>query len=204
MAFFWVYFLILSRALAGPLVLVLAYRHPQPHAWILFFTFYAIISDIYDGIIARKFSISSDKIRLHDCYADIVYWVCASWCVWVLFPQVVVAHKTLIILMLILEWVPDIIYLLRFKKDGCSHSYLSKLRGLLLLNAFVFLFGFQLSGWAVTLAIWVTLISQVERVLIAVLLPSRLCDIPTAYHAWLARKGRTWKANKLFHQQHEE
>jgi hypothetical protein len=42
------------------------------------------------------------------------------------------------------------------------------------------------------------LLSQLDRIIISALLPASECDIPSFYHAWLRKKGRTFKRYKLF------
>jgi hypothetical protein len=42
------------------------------------------------------------------------------------------------------------------------------------------------------------LLSQLDRIIISSLLPKPECDIPSAYHAYLRRQGKTFKRYKLF------
>ncbi len=191
--------LILLRLALAPVILVIAYAYPEHKAWIAIICFIALVSDIIDGIIARHIGVATTKIRLWDSNVDLIFWLCACWCIWICFPNIVRNHFVLIVPLLLLEWMPNIIYLSRFRKFGCAHNYASKLFGLFLLATFTGLFLFEYGGWLFTVTIVIGLIAEVDRVLIASILPSRVCDVPSFYHALLIKKGMPFKKYKLFH-----
>ena len=191
--------LIIFRVFLAPAVCFVAYVYPEHKYWIVILCYLAIISDIFDGIIARKLGVATAKLRIYDCWADFVFWLAAVWCIWICFPDLVRANAFLVIFLFIFEPLPDIIYLIRFKKQGCSHAYSSKTFGIALVLMFTCLFGFGVAGIPFYVAIFIGLLSQIDRILIALLLPARICDIPSCYHAFLLRKGQTIKRNPLFH-----
>ena len=191
--------LIIFRVLLAPVVCFVAYVYPEHKYWIVILCYLAIISDIFDGIIARKLGVATSKIRIYDCWADFVFWLSAIWCVWVCFPDLVRANAFLVMFLFIFEPLPDTIYMIRFGQQGCSHAYSSKLFGIALVLTFTCLFGFEIAGIPFYMAIFIGLLSQIDRILIALLLPARICDIPSFYHAFLLRKGQTIKRNPLFH-----
>lgn len=191
--------LIIFRGLLGPFIIFCSYLTPiHAGSIIVAACAMAIISDIYDGILARTLNVATERIRLFDCYADLVFWIAAAWCVWVLHPTLVQKNLIIVIVLICQEPISDLIYLFRFKKDGCSHTYLSKFWGITLLTTFVLIFGFKLYSSFVFCVI-VGILSQWERIAIALILPSRICDIPTVYHAVQIKKGISIKRNKLFH-----
>jgi CDP-diacylglycerol--glycerol-3-phosphate 3-phosphatidyltransferase len=89
-----------------------------------------------------------------------------------------------------------VISIVKFGKETCTHAFLSKLWGLTLLAAFTSLIGFNHAGIPFTAAIVMGLISHVDRILITLILPEWTHDIPSAYHAWLIRKGIGFKRNE--------
>lgn len=177
----------------------MAYAGNEYNIWIVVACYLAIISDVFDGIIARHYKVSSAKLRLWDSNVDLIFWLSACWCIWVCFPQEVTNRWAIILPLLIIEWIPDGIYLLRFRKFGCAHNYASKLFGLFLLAMFTLLFVSN-QPFLLTTTISIGLISQVDRILIALILPARVCDVPSSYHAFLIRKGIPFKKYKLFHE----
>ncbi len=191
--------LIVFRALLAPFVILWAYFFPSNAGLIIVIACaLAIVSDIYDGIIARNLNIATERIRLLDCYADLIFWLAAAWCVWVLHPNLVKANWILVAILISQEPISDLIYLLRFRKDGCSHTYLSKFWGLTLLTTFVLIFGFN-NYMSFIFCVIIGIISQWERIAIAIVLPARICDIPTVFHAIQLKNGIPIKRNKLFH-----
>ena len=193
------FLLIYFRLLLAPVLLWMAYAGNEYNIWIVVACYLAIISDVFDGIIARHYKVSSAKLRLWDSNVDLIFWLSACWCIWVCFPQEVTNRWAIILPLLIIEWIPDCIYLLRFRKFGCAHNYASKLFGLFLLAMFTLLF-ISNQPFLLTTTISIGLISQVDRILIALILPARVCDVPSSYHAFLIRKGIPFKKYKLFHE----
>ncbi|MFM6946032.1 MAG: CDP-alcohol phosphatidyltransferase family protein [Flavobacteriales bacterium] len=190
--------LILFRLALAPLLLFLAYLGPNYSIFIVVGCYLALISDIFDGIIARHYQVATPSLRLWDSNVDLIFWLCACWCIWMSFPKEIEQRWSIVLPLLLLEWIPDIIYWLRFRKFGCAHNYLSKLFGIFLLLNFTLLFGFS-STLLLTTTILLGLVSQTDRILIALILPARSCDIPSAYHARLIKKGVPFKKYKLFH-----
>jgi len=90
-----------------------------------------------------------------------------------------------------------LISFLKFKKETCTHAFLSKMWGLSLLAAFSSLIGFNYAGFPFHLAIVLGLISHLDRILITLILPKWTHDVPSAYHAYLIRKGIWFKRNPL-------
>ncbi len=189
--------LILFRLLLAPLILGLAYFIGESARLpIVILMYLGLISDILDGIIARKQNISSEKLRRMDSQTDMVFWLSIGFSTWILFPQLIAGNSIAIWTILGMEVACYVISLLRFKKETCTHAFLSKLWGLTLLVAFTSLIGFNHAGIPFFLAITMGLISHVDRILITLILPEWTHDIPSAYHAYLIRKGVKFKRNK--------
>jgi CDP-diacylglycerol--glycerol-3-phosphate 3-phosphatidyltransferase len=88
-----------------------------------------------------------------------------------------------------------VISLIKFKKETCTHALLSKLWGITLLVAFTSLIGFNHAGIPFAITIIMGLISQLDIILITLILPKWTHDVPSAYHAYLIRKGIEFKRN---------
>jgi CDP-diacylglycerol--glycerol-3-phosphate 3-phosphatidyltransferase len=98
----------------------------------------------------------------------------------------------------VLEPVSDLINYFKFEKSGCAHNWLSKLWGILLVITFSFLFAGEEPLQLFRICLLLGIISQIDRILISSLLPKPECDIPSCYHAYLRKKGKTFKRYKLF------
>ncbi|RYF19418.1 MAG: CDP-alcohol phosphatidyltransferase family protein, partial [Flavobacteriales bacterium] len=70
------YLLILFRFLLAPTILFMAWRMGESATnLILVLMFLGLMSDIFDGIIARKQQISTEKMRRLDSQTDLVFWL---------------------------------------------------------------------------------------------------------------------------------
>jgi phosphatidylglycerophosphate synthase len=191
--------LILFRFILAPIILLLAYfLRDKASIAIIILMYLGLISDIFDGIIARNMGISSAKLRRLDSQTDMIFWVCIGISSYFIFPEVIIANKISIIIIFGMEALCYIISLVKFGKETCTHAFLAKMWGLSLLVAFTVLIGFQYAGIPFYAAIALGYISHIDRILITLILPKWTHDIPSSYHAFLIRKGIPFKKYKLF------
>ena len=154
-------------------------------------------ADIFDGIIARKVGVSSEKLRRLDSQTDLIFWLSIGIITYFLFPNLIIENRNPIIVIFVMEAMCYFISFFKFGKETCTHAFLAKLWGLSLLAAFTSLLGFQYAGIPFYIAIILGLISHIDRILITLILPEWQHDIPSSYHAWLIRKGKNIKRNSL-------
>ena len=189
--------LILFRLLLAPLILALAYFIGESaKIAIVILMYLGLISDILDGIIARKQHISSEKLRRMDSQTDMIFWLSIGVATWILYPKLISDNSMVIWIIIGMEIACYVISFIKFKKGTCTHSFLSKLWGITLLVAFTSLIGFNYAGIPFTMAIIMGLISHIDIILITLILPKWAHDILSSYHANLIRKGIKFKRNK--------
>ncbi|GGB70933.1 hypothetical protein GCM10007424_08660 [Flavobacterium suaedae] len=190
---------ILFRLILGPFMISLTYTYTDTIRLVLvILLLLGILSDIFDGIIARSMGVASEKLRRMDSQTDLIFWLCAGWCAWLLNPEIIVAHKYAIITIFVMEGLTYVLSIAKFGKETCTHALLSKLWGITLFIAFVSILGFGYAGLPLTLAIIFGIISHIDVYLIILLLPRWTHDVPSCYHAWLIRKGESIKKHKWF------
>jgi phosphatidylglycerophosphate synthase len=193
------YLLIAFRLVLGPVMIAITYNYGATARLVLFaMLLLGILSDIFDGIIARKHNISTATLRRMDSQTDLVFWVCAGWCAWLLNPEIIIANKYAIITIFVMEGLTYLFSFLKFGKETCTHALLSKLWGITLFAAFTSIIGFGYGGVFLAMAITFGIISHIDVYLIILFLPQWTHDVPSAWHAWQIRKGRAIKRNKLF------
>ena len=189
--------LILFRLLLAPIILSLAYfTGEKSKLYIIIFMYLGLISDIFDGIIARKTNSSTVNLRRMDSQTDMIFWLSIGLSTWLLYPKLISANAYVIWTIIFLEITCYLISILKFKKESAHHNFLSKLWGISLLISFTSLIGFNYAGIAFQITIFFGMISHIDRILITLILPKWTSDIPTAYHAYLIRKGVEIKRNK--------
>lgn len=182
----------------APVILLLAiYAGHESRALIVVLIYLGLLSDILDGIVARRQNCSTSTLRRLDSQTDMVFWLSAGFAAWVLFPSVIQAHSIAIWVILGMELACYLLSIARFGRETCTHAFLSKLWGLSLLAAFTSLIGFGHAGAPFMTAIVLGLVSHADRMLITLLLPRWHHDVPSAYHAWLIRKGKSFRRNRF-------
>lgn len=189
--------LILFRLLLVPIILAIAYFIGESaKITILILMYLGLLSDILDGIIARKQNMSSEKLRRMDSQTDMLFWLSIGFTTWLLNPEQISDNANVIFAIITMEIACYVISFIKFKKETCTHAFLSKLWGLSLLVAFTSLIGFNHAGIPFAIAIIIGFLSYIDVILIILILPKWSHDIPSAYHAYLIRKGIKFKRNK--------
>ncbi len=191
--------LILFRLALAPILIVLTYAFGTDIRFLLVsLIVLGLLSDILDGIFARQLNVSTEKIRRMDSQTDMIFWLAVGWCSWILHPEIIKMHAYSIALIFVMEILTYVISISKFGKETCTHAFLSKLWGLTLCAAFIGIIGYGYGGITLYLTIIFGLVSHLDVILIILILPKWTHDIPSAYHAYLIRKGKTFKRYKLF------
>lgn len=193
------YILIAIRFLLAPIIILLSYLNGAESRFIILTLMYiGLLTDIFDGIIARKAGVSSEKLRRLDSQVDLVFWLSLGFAAYFLNPSIIKDEWQSILLIFIMEALCYIFSWMKFGKETCTHAWVSKLWGLSLLLAFTFLIGFQQIGWAFYLTIALGFISHLDVILIILILPKWTYDVPSFYHAWKIRNGIHRKKTTFF------
>lgn len=193
------YALILFRFLLAPVMLVLGYfYHAQSRVAIVVLLFLGLLSDVLDGIIARKQNISTAKMRRLDSQTDMIFWLSAGFTAWFIWPETIRENSFVIWILLGMEASCYFVSILKFGRETCTHAYLSKFWGLTLLAAFTDLILSGNAGFLFFFCLVSGIVSHLDRIFITLILPKWQHDVPSAYHAWLIRKGKPFKKFVLF------
>lgn len=193
------YLLILLRLLFVPIILSLGWYYPENSKLaVLFLMYIGLISDIFDGIIARQIGNQTEKMRRMDSQVDMLFWLSIGVYTYWIHPEIINAEIFLIYGIFIMEGACYLISLIKFKKETCTHAFLSKMWGISLLVTYTNLIGFGIGGLAFKFCITLGALSHLDRILITLILPKWTHDVPSSYHAWLIRSGKNFKRNKLF------
>lgn len=193
------YLLIATRFCLAPVILLLAYfKGEESRFLILSLMYFGLLTDIFDGIIARKAGVSSEKLRRLDSQTDLIFWLSLGFAAYFLNSELIKNEWKGVALIFVMEALCYVISWLKFGKETCTHAFLSKMWGLSLLIAFTYLIGFQQAGWAFYLTVVLGFIAHIDVILIILILPKWQYDVPSAYHAWKIRKGKQRKKTIFF------
>ncbi|MFL5765830.1 MAG: CDP-alcohol phosphatidyltransferase family protein [Bacteroidia bacterium] len=157
-----------------------------------------ILTDIFDGIIARKLNVSDEKLRRMDSLADQIFWICILVCTFFLHPYFFLSHKLMFTLLIGLEASTYAVSFLKFGKEVSTHAILSKIWTLSMLAFFIELIATGYSGPIFITCFLLGLISRLEIILILLVLKEWTTDVPSLRQAIRLRQGKAMKRNKMF------
>lgn len=181
--------LIAFRALAGPAGLALAYVFgPAAGGACAAILAAGLVSDIFDGVIARRLGCATPALRTADGRADLLFWICTGAAALVMRPATGAWLLPMAAALLVLEFVAPIVSLVRFRREASTHHRLSKLFGLGLWALFTTVLlsgrphGLQLAVFALGL------LSQAEAIAIMLVLPEWRVDVGSVFAALILRR----------------
>jgi CDP-diacylglycerol--glycerol-3-phosphate 3-phosphatidyltransferase len=175
------------RFVLAPLLLLDALDHDTSWLFLIGYVL-AVLSDIFDGILARRLGVSTAQLRQADSWADIGLYLAIAMSTWLVYPDVIHQFQMPFLLALAAQLSLFAISLIKFQRFPSFHTYTAKIWGLTLLLATVSLFGF---GYAtpIWLAIALCLINSLEEIAMTLLLPQWQCDILSIFHALNLRQS---------------
>ena len=178
-------FLVYSRLILGFVILVIAILlGTKMKETILVLMVIGFLTDVFDGVIARKYKIDSDELRRLDSKIDRIFWVLVVLSCYMMYPDFIKSTLPKIALIFGLELIAVLISYLRFKKYPAPNNYLSKLWGIFVL---VSIFEIILSGSSnllFNLMILIGILSRIDSILIYSILENWERDIISFYHAF--------------------
>jgi phosphatidylglycerophosphate synthase len=176
------------RLAIAPLLLFDALDHHTGLAFVVGYIL-AILSDIFDGIIARRLGVSTAQLRQADSWADIFLFLCLAMSTWLVFPEVILRFRLPLLIAVAAQLSLFSLSLIKFKKFPSFHTYTAKLWGLTLLVAAIALFGFG-NAQPLWLAIAFCWINSLEEIAMTLVLPEWQCDVLSLFHALNLRASK--------------
>jgi CDP-diacylglycerol--glycerol-3-phosphate 3-phosphatidyltransferase len=175
-----------ARALAVPVLLVLAFEEQRTaFTWVLI---PALLSDIFDGWIARAFGLESTLGAKLDSVADSLMLFVSVYGIWVFHPDVIREHAWLCGMAVGLWVLEDVLALALYGRLSSFHTYLSKVVANLLgfFIGWLFLFGFE--PWMLYLAAGTSIVASLEELALLRVLPEWRADVRGLW--WVLRERR--------------
>lgn len=190
--------LILCRLFVGFVIIVLSIinvKHFETIAVCLLI--FGLLTDIFDGIIARYLNVSTQKLRRLDSTTDQIFFISVSLAAYIYCPEFFQSRFLELALLLALEALAYLICFIKFRKEIATHSWGAKVWTLLLVATLIQILIQCNSYYLFTIFFWVGIVSRLEIIYILFILKKWTTDVPTFYHAILLRKNRKIKRNKL-------
>ena len=191
--------LIYSRFAIGLSIVVLSMMKID-HYKIIAITLFTIglLTDIFDGIIARRLNISTQKLRRLDSTIDQIFFISFAIATYIECPEFFKSNSARITILFSFEALTYLICFLKFKKEIATHTIGAKFWTLLLFATLVQIIVQLQSGFLFICCFWVGLITRIEIIAIIIALKQWTNDVPSFYHSLKLRKGIEIKRHRLF------
>ena len=148
----------------------------------------ALLSDVLDGMLARRLGASSETGRLLDSWADLLIALVSFAGATLLWPDTMREEAMYFALVLAALVIPNAWGLLRYRRLLGYHTLSAKSSGVLLAIGAVMLFT-GLSPVPFRLASFVEVLVAAEYIAISLILPGWTGEMKSAWHAWRYRQG---------------
>ena len=182
--------LVSFRAALGPVVVLLSVAHqPYAGAIIAALIVLALLSDIYDGLLARLWEIDTENLRRWDTRADTFFYFCVLIAVLLRNPTAILARWPIIAALLAAQAAQHLFSLYKYGRHASYHSVISKIWGLLMAAAMICLLGFDLDGWFTSFALGWGILCNLQGLAMSLLLPTWHRDVPSLCHAFRLRSN---------------
>ncbi|ENV08449.1 hypothetical protein F966_03123 [Acinetobacter higginsii] len=191
--------LVYSRLLLGFLIVVVTLLQPSfyPLYTVVFLTL-GLMSDIFDGIIARHLGVSDEKLRRLDSNIDQIFFICAIASIYLQQPVFFKQYIWSILVLILFEVAIYMVSFIKFRKEVATHSLGAKIWTLFL---FALLVQVTLTGQSQILfwiVFWLGLLTRAEIIAIILVLKQWQNDVPSLKQAIRIRKGLTIQNNRFF------
>jgi CDP-diacylglycerol--glycerol-3-phosphate 3-phosphatidyltransferase len=148
----------------------------------------ALLSDIADGFIARRFGLTSRLGALLDSIGDALLFFVALFGVLVFYPELLHAHA-MAGLLLMGSWIVEIAAaLIRYRRLSSFHTYLSKAAAYLLGISIGVLFLWGLPAALLYVAVTASVVANLEELVLIWLLPQWRPNVRGLY--WVLQERR--------------
>jgi len=173
--------LVVFRLLCAPALVGLAIIAPQAGGTAAILLSLAVLSDIFDGVIARRLKVVTPTLRRWDGRADVIFWLSAALALWLMHPALAALVGPLVLILLVLEIANHAVSFARFRREASPHHWLSKMFCLCLWALFVQLFVSGQASWLLWLTFGLGVLSQIEAFAITMRLKTWRCDVPSVF-----------------------
>lgn len=191
--------LIYSRLLLGLISIGLSALNIKNYTLIAFgILTIGLLTDFFDGIIARKLNISNQKLRRLDSTVDQLFFVSIAIATYLQCATFFSLNASKLIILVGAEVLTYLICFIKFKKEIATHSIGAKVWTLFLFATLVQVIFQCESNLLFNLCFWIGLITRLEIIAIVLAIKTWTNDVPTVYHAIQLRNGKKIKRHKLF------
>ncbi len=168
-----------------PSVLMVAIGHSRP--WFVGLLAAALITDALDGYFARKYHAESELGRKLDSVADYLTMITGIAGIAILWPAIMERELAWVATGLVAFFAVVVYGFVRLGRAPCYHTWAAKVLAVACGFSMIPL----LAEWSAVpfrVVMALLILGGVEELVIAMLVPWHVGEVPTAWHAWRLRK----------------
>lgn len=155
------------------------------------------ISDMLDGMVARRYKVVSTIGSAMDGYADVLLYTCILFCIWRVHPGVVKSFFIPILTVGATQVISWLISLFKYSKITSYHTFAGKFWAVTLFVVTFSIFAFNYAGVFLWIAIIVGVASNIEDMMITLVTPYWAHDVSSIRGAFKLRKEHESKIKRL-------
>lgn len=178
--------LVMTRVLLAPVAIWIAVAGLPAALWMGQFVA-AALSDWFDGKLARRWGTATPGLRQADSIADMIYAFAIAISLWFSHPGIIFEHRWGIALVIALELLRYPLDWWRFGRGASYHALSAKLFGVSLLVAVSMIVMFDYAGPFLWISLFLGLVSELEGILISLVLPEWTHDVRSLKKAFEIR-----------------
>jgi CDP-diacylglycerol--glycerol-3-phosphate 3-phosphatidyltransferase len=174
--------LIAFRAFCAPAIFALAcFGFPGPLLAAVLVA--AFLSDVFDGIIARRLGCATDALRHADTLVDTVFYAAAAVALRIAVPDVFGASALPLALLVAIHISRATFELAKYGRLSSYHMWSSKALGVLIVVAMTAAFLTGRPGVLIPVTMWAAIGNELEGFAASLLLPVWTVDVKSIAHA---------------------
>ena len=149
--------------------------------------FAALVSDIFDGVLARRAGTATPALRRADTIVDTIFYLAAGIALYVKIPDVYDNLWWSLLALCVIHLSRTTLELTKYGRIAAYHMWSSKVLGLLLAGALGVAFVTEQPPMLLAWAVWLAIANELEGFAASAILPAWRNDVPSLWHALLRR-----------------
>jgi CDP-diacylglycerol--glycerol-3-phosphate 3-phosphatidyltransferase len=180
--------LIAFRAACAPALFVLAcFDFPGPVLATVLVA--AFVSDVFDGVVARRQGTATPELRLADTIVDTIFYVAAAIALKIAVPDAYRGLWLPLVLLIVVHVSRTTFELTKYGRIASYHMWSARFLGVLLVAALGYAFATGRPTVLLACAMWVGIANEIEGFAASAILPAWRTDVPSVLHAYRWRAG---------------
>lgn len=179
--------LVVLRFGLGPLLLAGVWLG-MPGIWVAIGFVIGFLSDVFDGVIARRLKVVTAGLRQADSWADITFYLCLGLGFGLRYADGLYEVRVGLLAFVVVWLLWALVNLVKYQRLASYHTYLAKACGIAVCVAVLAMFIVGSVGWTTWLAIGLGVAYNLEEIAMTLVLPVWTHDVPTVFHALKIRE----------------